>query len=38
MEVGGLPVYAEGIHSSVKKSYAAGDEPFRAPGKTAAAE
>ena len=31
MEVGGLPVYAEGIHSSVKKSYAAGDEPFRAP-------
>jgi enoyl-CoA hydratase len=31
MEVNGVPVYAEGIHSSVKKNYAAGDEPFRAP-------
>jgi enoyl-CoA hydratase len=33
MEVNGVPVYAEGIHSSVKKNYAAGDEPFRAPPK-----
>jgi len=31
MEVSGLPVHAEGMHSSVKKSYAPGDEPFRAP-------
>lgn len=30
METTGLPVHAEGIHSSVKKNYAAGDEPFRA--------
>lgn len=31
MEVYGLPVDPSGIHGSVKKSYAEGDEPFRAP-------
>ncbi len=31
MEVYGLPVDPSGIHGSVKKSYAAGEEPFRAP-------
>jgi enoyl-CoA hydratase len=38
MEVSGLPVHAEGIHASVKKSYAAGEEPFRAPQKAKAGE
>jgi enoyl-CoA hydratase len=31
MEVYGLPVDPSGIHGSVKKNYAEGDEPFRAP-------
>lgn len=31
MEVAGLPINPHGIHGSVKKSYAEGDEPFRAP-------
>lgn len=38
MEVNGVPVYAGGIHASVKKSYAAGDEPFRAPPKASAGD
>ena len=33
MEVHGVPVDPDGIHGSVKKSYAEGDEPFRAPAK-----
>ncbi|HVY85450.1 MAG TPA: enoyl-CoA hydratase [Caulobacterales bacterium] len=33
MEVSGVPVYPGGIHSGVKKNYAAGEEPFRAPKK-----
>lgn len=31
MEIYGLPVDPSGIHRSVKKNYAEGDEPFRAP-------
>jgi enoyl-CoA hydratase len=31
-ELFGMPVDPSGIHAGVKKSYAAGDEPFRAPG------
>jgi enoyl-CoA hydratase len=31
MEVYGMPVDPSGIHGSVKKGYAEGDEPFRAP-------
>jgi enoyl-CoA hydratase len=31
MELYGVPVDPSGIHGSVKKSYAEGDEPFRAP-------
>ncbi|MBX3511664.1 MAG: enoyl-CoA hydratase [Hyphomonadaceae bacterium] len=34
MEVAGVPVNPDGIHANVKKSYAAGEEPFRAPKKT----
>lgn len=33
MEVYGLPVDPSGIHGSVKRSYAPGEEPFRAPAK-----
>ncbi|MET0271428.1 MAG: enoyl-CoA hydratase [Phenylobacterium sp.] len=33
MELYGVPVDPSGIHGSVKKSYAEGDEPFRAPAK-----
>lgn len=33
MEVAGLPVNPDGIYGGVKKSYAEGDEPFRAPTK-----
>ena len=36
MEIYGVPVDPSGIHSSVKKSYAEGDEPFRAPQNTQA--
>jgi len=38
MEVSGVPVYAEGIHAGVRKNYAAGDEPFRAPKAKVAGE
>lgn len=34
MEVYGLPVDPGGIHASVAKTYAPGDEPFRAPAAT----
>ncbi|HEY2358001.1 MAG TPA: enoyl-CoA hydratase [Phenylobacterium sp.] len=33
MEVYGMPVDPSGIHGGVRKSYAEGDEPFRAPAK-----
>jgi enoyl-CoA hydratase len=33
MEVCGLPVNPGGIHANVRKGYAEGDEPFRAPAK-----
>lgn len=33
MELYGLPVDPSGIHGSVKKTYADGDEPFRAPAR-----
>jgi enoyl-CoA hydratase len=36
MEIYGLPVDPSGIHASVKKSYAEGEEPFRAPQNTRA--
>jgi enoyl-CoA hydratase len=31
MEIYGLPINPEGIHGAVKKNYAPGEEPFRAP-------
>lgn len=31
MEIYGLPINPDGIHAGVKKSYAPGEEPFRAP-------
>ncbi len=37
MELHGVPVDPSGIHGSVKKSYAEGDEPFRAPAAPATA-
>ena len=37
MELHGVPVDPSGIHGSVKKSYAEGDEPFRIPASGAAA-
>ncbi|MBN8605504.1 MAG: enoyl-CoA hydratase [Caulobacterales bacterium] len=33
MEIYNLPINPEGIHDSVKKNYAQGEEPFRAPAK-----
>jgi hypothetical protein len=33
MELYGVPVDPSGIHGSVKKGYAEGDEPFRTPAK-----
>ena len=36
MEIYGVPVDPSGIHGAVKKNYAPGEEPFRAPDKKAA--